>query len=380
MRIALVRDWQTLQSRQAEWNALAEQAQTNTIFQTFEWHDSWYQAFGHRYELFVLLVEDEANRLVGIAPLTRVERWFWGHTRRVLELIGTNTSGYCDLIAKPSDTQSRGMILGWLADHPAEWDALDWVDIPGTSATTREAQRFFRKQGFKSHTRVLYPVAVRALENPTADCATANSRSVRWQRNRLRRQGELEFRRLSGFDEMAPYLDPLFEMHIRRRQVTAMPSLFLDDAYRVFYRTMTKTLAAQGRAVFYVELLNQTPIALGICLEHHRRLLLYQFSFDLKYGDFSPGTLLVMDMLGYALQSGATEFDLGAGDQPYKYRIAKQTRANMAFRVCQHSTDYYLMRSIVGLKTLVSRSPRALALARRMTEKLKISKQMYQLN
>jgi CelD/BcsL family acetyltransferase involved in cellulose biosynthesis len=380
MRITLVRDWHTLQSCQAEWNALVEQAQTNAIFQTFEWHDSWIRAFGSRCELFVLLAQDDANRLVGIAPLVRVERWFWGHTRRVLELIGTNTSGYCDLIVKPSDTETRGLIFRWLIEHRLLWDALDWVDVPETSATMREAQAFFRERGYKTHARVLNPVLVRPLENPAADRAVTNTRSLRWHRNRLQRQGELEFRHLSDFDEMTPYLILLFEMHVRRRQVTAMPSFFRDDAYRVFYTTIARTLAAQGRAFFCVELLSHTPIALGILVEHGRRVNVYQFTFDLDYARFSPGTLLVMDMLGYALQRGATEFDLGPGDQPYKYRIANLTRANMAFRVCQFSTDYYLMRLIVGVKTFVGRSPRALALARRLTEMLKISERVSLLN
>jgi CelD/BcsL family acetyltransferase involved in cellulose biosynthesis len=171
-------------------------------------------------------------------------------------------------------------------------------------------------------------------------------------------------------------LDEFFEQHIRRRQITAMPSLFVDDAYKAFYRSMVRQLGEKEQVVLYVELMNKAPIALGIALEYKKRLTAYQHTFDVEYEKLSPGTLLVMHMLDDAVERGLDEFDLAAGEQSYKYRITNHSRSLYAFRVFRHLADYGRMRIILGVKDQVSRSPRALALARRMTDRLGLAPQV----
>ena len=90
--VRMFRSLEELADRACEWNTLVQECETNTIYQTFEWHASWLSAFGHRVEPLILVVE-EGEALVGIAPLMCTRRWFWGRVRRVIEFIGTNASG-----------------------------------------------------------------------------------------------------------------------------------------------------------------------------------------------------------------------------------------------------------------------------------------------
>src|ERR1700754_4495691 len=39
-----------------EWNDLVAHNETNSIFQTYEWFDAWWQTFGGAHELFFLLL------------------------------------------------------------------------------------------------------------------------------------------------------------------------------------------------------------------------------------------------------------------------------------------------------------------------------------
>jgi CelD/BcsL family acetyltransferase involved in cellulose biosynthesis len=139
---------------------------------------------------------------------------------------------------------------------------------------------------------------------------------------------------------------------------------------------MVRKLAVKDQVVFLVEFLNRVPIALGITLEYANRSIAYQHTFDLDYERFSPGTMLVMHMLDDAVERGVGEFDLAAGEQLYKYRITNHARSLYALRVFQHLADYGRMRVILGFKDQISRSPHALALARRMTNRLGIAPQV----
>jgi hypothetical protein len=260
-----------------------------------------------------------------------------------------------------------------LMDHRDAWDALDWMDIHGGSDTLEVAQRFFQQRGLRTNQRFIYEAPTRILRDKWADWRVSRSPNLRWQRNRLRKQGRCGFGRFTTYDEIAPFIEKFFELHIRRRQITPMPSFFEDDAYQTFYRTMVRKLAAKGQVIFFVEFLNQAPIALGMLLEYANRSIAYQHTFDLEYERFSPGTLLVMHMLDDAVSRGLGEFDLAAGEQTYKYRITNHTRSMYALRVFQHLEDYGRMRVILGFKDQVSRSPRALAFARRVTNRLGIA-------
>ena len=51
-----------------EWTALLAESPTNTVFQTFEWHAAWFQAYSVESEGF-LVASREKGRLVGLAPL-----------------------------------------------------------------------------------------------------------------------------------------------------------------------------------------------------------------------------------------------------------------------------------------------------------------------
>lgn len=367
--VRMYRSLEELADRACDWNRLVNESEIGTIFQTFEWHDCWLSAFGKRVEPLILVVE-EKNILVGIAPLMCTRRWFWGRTRRIIEFIGTSASGTCDLIVKCSRPEVRRRILEWLMDHRELWDALDLTDVPGSSSTLEITETFFRQRGLRTHTRMIYEAPTRILKDRWSDWRATRTTNMRRQRNRVRRQGRCEFERLTDRDVIAPYLDKFFEQHIRRRRVTAMPSLFGDEAHKAFYRNIVRILGEKKQVVLYVELLNKVPIALGIAFEHKNRLIAYQHTFDLEYEKLSPGTMLVMHMLDDAVERGLDEFDLAAGEQTYKYRVTNHSRSLCALRVFQNLTDYGRMRIILGVKDQVSRSPRALAIARRVTDRL----------
>ena len=68
MNFTLVTDINQINIDKNTWNALVLQNQTNTIFQTYEWFHSWWEAFGDEYQLVFIIIKDE-DHLKGFAPL-----------------------------------------------------------------------------------------------------------------------------------------------------------------------------------------------------------------------------------------------------------------------------------------------------------------------
>jgi CelD/BcsL family acetyltransferase involved in cellulose biosynthesis len=94
MQVRLTESRDRLPLHRGQWNALAARNATHSAFQTFEWFDTWWSAFGSHHHLFLLTIH-EAGSIIGIVPLMRV-RGPLG--LRQLEFTGTPNADYQDLI------------------------------------------------------------------------------------------------------------------------------------------------------------------------------------------------------------------------------------------------------------------------------------------
>ena len=68
MEVRETRDSDSLDALREEWESLLERCSSATIYQTWEWNQAWWQAFGKGKQLrLVQILRD--GQLVGIAPL-----------------------------------------------------------------------------------------------------------------------------------------------------------------------------------------------------------------------------------------------------------------------------------------------------------------------
>src|SRR5947209_17193685 len=78
-----------------EWNALLDRCERATVFQTWEWNQAWWRAFGRGKRLRLLEVRD-GGELVGLAPLYISQHL--GTPLLRLAFVGTGASDYLDLL------------------------------------------------------------------------------------------------------------------------------------------------------------------------------------------------------------------------------------------------------------------------------------------
>jgi CelD/BcsL family acetyltransferase involved in cellulose biosynthesis len=54
----------------------------------------------------------------------------------------------------------------------------------------------------------------------------------------------------------------------------------------------------------------------------HDRLVWWFPAYDAEYGSYSPGLILLLDLVAEAAERGLTLVDLGRGEHHYKLRVA----------------------------------------------------------
>src|SRR6266542_2183553 len=97
MNIRLIEQFAALRPYREEWDRLALQSPTSTVFQTFEWLESWWDVFGDQYRLRVLL-GFEGDTLVAVAPLVSSGKRMFGRQMTCLEFAASTRADYADFL------------------------------------------------------------------------------------------------------------------------------------------------------------------------------------------------------------------------------------------------------------------------------------------
>jgi len=355
-RVRCIQSFEELAARSSEWRDLLQRAPAFTPFQTFEWHASWWRVFGDEFELFVLCAEED-GRLIGLAPLMLSKRRLLGRRLRVAHFIGLYQSDYCDFILDESRPEALELMLGWLADHPQAWDALDLRNLEGGSATLRIVQEFFAARGCLVEQRHWNEAPTYLFGDAQADQELLRKKSLRRHYNYFHRQGCLEFRHYTAEEDIAGHLAAFFRQHIERWGLTETPSQFLEERPCAFCREVVRALAPTGHLRFAVVSLDGRAIAYHLGFECNGRFIWYKPTFEVALARHSPGEVLIKFLLEEASARGLLEFDFGPGEEAFKYRFSNATRSICSTHVWRDRLAGHGDRLQFKLRTRIKRSP-----------------------
>lgn len=329
------------------WNALAALG-TNSVFQTYQWHRSWWATFGSRYEPLFVTVSDGQNT-VGVAPLC-VEKTPAGN--RIVRFIGGSRADYCDLLVGGGRETVAGIVRG-LQDYP-DWDVLDLGGIRSDSPSVGILKSLSEAAGFRVlvHDQFVCPTLVLRGHEPAVR-RMVDKPSLRRRQRYFERCGQLQFQDLTSAAEIEPHLDAFFEQHAARWRMTSSPSLFQEPSNRAFYRELMSRLDGTGWLMFTLIRFEDRPIAFHYGFDYNDTLTYYKPSFDPAMAARSPGLVLVRHLIGRALQDGRRELDFTIGDEPFKRRFTNAVRKTHTVQIFRNNALYLYERSRRGVLAAV---------------------------
>lgn len=315
----------------AAWNALVARNETNSIFQTYEWFDAWWQTFGAAHRLFFLLLRDN-DQVIGFAPLMLRRRLFVGAR---LEFVGTGNADYQDVVVLP-DYKAAAMvaICDFLHAHATRWRSAWLCNIPSQSSTLIHLRRI-------AAARELYLVDEAVLRCPSLQLQSEQHEAERLLKkysmkrplNWFAARGEVQFRHLSSPAEIQNQLPVFFDQHARRYHAAGRASLFESANQRAFYVALAAALHSAGWLLFSVVEFNGQPIAFHFGFDYFGSITWYKPSFEVRYAEHSPGLLLTRKLIEDGMARSRREVDFTIGDEPFKDRFANMSRFNETLRM-----------------------------------------------
>ncbi|MFN0073626.1 MAG: GNAT family N-acetyltransferase [Chloroflexota bacterium] len=311
------------------WQQLWAVSSQSECFTHPSWLIPWWSTLGKTSDpyLAVVRIRDEFQ---GVAPLTRHRSPFGD----VLRPAGEGVSDYTDWLLPDQPnlrTAARDDLVKLLAGQ-ADWTGLE---LPGLRNETDagELQRAFEHSGIR--TRLLAGMACPFVSMPNgfnAYYATRNAQTrynVRSRERRLSQMGTLRYVHATAKD--APrLLEDAIDLHARRWQGQHTSTVFSAAPLgRAFYRATIPDSVRHEFGDIAALMINDRVIATSIGFVRGSRYAYYLPAWHPGYHPYAPSTLLLVHLMEFAADRGASTFDFMLGDEPYKATWATgQTRVH----------------------------------------------------
>ena len=313
------------------WLALWARADGN-VFQRFDWVAAWWRSAGelNGFRLNIVLAW-EGDDLVAVAPL--ITRRYRG--LRVLEWAAKDCSDYCDIMIAPGIDKLDVVASVWR--HVGANSRFDLAYItrmqPEANAQLLARVTGSRAVGLRSSNRIALATGIK-LGEWTSSKAWFQTLGKKGRNNHTRgwrileTSGPVAFRLLDRGEDIAAALDRMCALKQKwadERHVS--PPVLQNGA--ALLRALVQTLAQVGSLRLFVLECDQQIVAASLNIMDRDRLLAFVAAYDPAFDRASPGTILMVEYIRWAIDNGLTMVDFLCGDETYKDRFA-DVRAELA--------------------------------------------------
>ena len=299
------------------WNALLHTGDTDVVYLTWQWQRSWWKTMG-RGQLLLVAAETE-GRVVAVAP-------FYVDSRMVF-FVGSGTANYMDFVGDVSDPDVLDLLLWTACAQVPSFVGFRLHCVLETSRTAAFLQAAAKRLRFECYEEKRWPAPmIDLVTSPDRARAAANGRRVSKRDRYFQNRGPLTLRQFTDGESIATHLEAFFEQHITRWALAGDTSPYLQRPHRTFLEKLTQSAAETGWLRFSVLDWDGRPIAFEYGLWYDGTYFGGPSSFAVDLASRSPGQVLLRRLILNASDAGVRIYDLGVGDEPYKFQLATGLR------------------------------------------------------
>jgi len=335
--IEVLQDADLFDALRDEWDDLLHRSVTDTIFGTWAWNKHWWDAY-HPGKLWVMVVRDADQRLLGIAP------WFIDESdpdAPVLRCIGCeDVTDYVDLLVDADHVdQVYDRIAQYLHENGDAFTAIEICNIPQASPTKTRFAQSLEAVGYTVavNQRDVCPV-IPLPDSWDAYLANLDKKQRHEIRRKLRRaEGQ---RKMGGLDWYT--VDDSHDLNAEIERFLGLMATaseekarFLENPQHVaFFKAIVPSLYAAGLVrMIFITMNDSDTVAAYLNFDYHNRKLVYNSGLDTsRHAHLSPGIVLLSFDIQKAIEDGFEAYDFLRGDENYKYRMGGQDTAVYTLR------------------------------------------------
>jgi CelD/BcsL family acetyltransferase involved in cellulose biosynthesis len=322
-----------------DWNMLLSESSVHVPFLRYEYLCTWWQTRGGGEwpmdAKLAIITAREEGRLVGVAPLFSTQ---WEGKPALLLLGSVEISDYLDLIARAEDlVRFSAALLSFLqSDQAPAWQQIELYNVLENSPTLPALQCAAEEAGLEYRTEPFRPALTIPLPG---DWEVYLSSIDKKQRHEIRRKmrraysGELPVRWYIVED--ASTVEAETEAFMNLMAQDAEKERFLTPLMRQNFRTTIRCAFDAGCLQLAFLEVDGQKAAGYFSFDYLDKLWVYNSGMDRAYNDYSPGWVLLGELLKWANENGRKAFDFMRGDEDYKFRFGSKKRDVMRITVAK---------------------------------------------
>lgn len=354
-QIEIVSDERRLSGLKAEWDALYDRQGAPHLSDSFDWAWlSWTALTSRRRRRPYCLVMRRADRTVAIWPLVITP----GPLLNVASPMNSETSEYCPCLVDPEEPPE------------ALWTALRQELRTRRGADALRLPHVRRDTPLHSVISAAREARATVVQPAPLVCATdfstsddyhawlpADARaSLRRRRRRLEETGRVDFQVIACASERMEALKWVLEHKgawLQRRGLANVRLLSKHNA-AFLEATLRQDWTSGNRMVFALKI-DGALIAAEIASVDGSRVESFTASFDPSFERYSPGALLTLEVIRWALDR-RLDYDFRTGTEPYKFKWCSHVTPVTSYLLPitfrgEHFVRYRLARRWIAVRT-----------------------------
>ena len=314
MRVDLSDDPTTF--RASDWGGVVAADPFGSFFHTPEYLKLYWEEFGSG-RLVIATATDDADPAAACV--------FTVEDGLLTFLGGFDVTDYMGPVATPGRAEAFAKELFGSALNDVEWDRADLRGMKAESPWPSLLEDAAAAQGLRveRHDDGVCPVLpLPATHEEYLEALPAKLRHEIRRKDRKLQADLGEYRIELATEETLPELyDRFIELH---RDSPGPKGKFMHAGMEIFFRRLGEAFLPDGVfTLAFIRVGDVWPAGI-IGFRFKDTFSLYNSAFDREYGQWSPGMVLISDMIRRSIDEGLATFDLLKGDLDYKKRFGAE--------------------------------------------------------
>jgi CelD/BcsL family acetyltransferase involved in cellulose biosynthesis len=323
-----------LRSLANKWNDILSQSESDNIFLTWEWVFNWWQVYGAGKELRVLVLRDQEEAIVAIAPFyVRTKKILGGFSINEMRFLGTGedvSPDYLDFIIKKGfENEAINAFIQYLAVKNG-WHIVHLTDMLSSSFNVKILQKM------ATDNRLVVERSERAtcpyiqLLPDWEEYVGGLSKNMRYNIKRRRQNLEKTFKTryfvwqdIGGLEYA---MERLSFLHNKRWEQKDGKHGFSSKEYIAFHQAVAREFSMKGWLQLSCLELDGKIAGMLYDYRYGNKIYYYQGGFDPSLYKYSLGLVLRAYVIQKAIENGIKEIDLLKGGYEHKYMWTKHDR------------------------------------------------------
>ena len=355
LSIEVVDTLEKFKQLEPEWNEAVSRSRLNIPFMTYEWFYSWWQVYGRKNEMLVLVAR-EGGEIVGIAPLMRTRVTLLGFSFKAVTFMDNYHSERNGIISTRDHREVMECMFAYLKNSPYRYNILILHALEKDSPVDAGIRSALFSEG-------AHVIEIKDKQSPYIPISgewTAYFKSrAKNVRSKVKRVcalaaplGGIDIAEYSSCDDIAKAMAEVLSVSKRTWKYRNKTAIANDKDHERFYRLLAESFSRNNWLRIWVLKIGGVPAAFQYNLEYNGIMYSLKIGFAEEFRHISPSKLLASHIIKYCFDGKYKEFDLLGQNEPHKMDWTSACREHCKY---MYFNDTFLGRMLYLLETKVVR-------------------------